>query len=122
MWEIALACLALNIYMEARSEPLQGQIAVGQVTLTRANGRVENVCPQVYSPYQFSWTHTVTPLHIKDVTAWNRAWTVAEGVLNNIYPQYSKGATHFHASNVYPNWAAGMKLVAVIGNHKFYKR
>ena len=28
-------CLALNIYFEARSEPIQGQIAIAEVTLNR---------------------------------------------------------------------------------------
>ena len=33
----ALLCLALNIYHEARGEPLKGQIAVASVTMNRAN-------------------------------------------------------------------------------------
>ena len=33
--ETALMCMALNIFFEARSEPIQGQIAVAEVTLNR---------------------------------------------------------------------------------------
>ena len=35
MIETALMCLALNIYFEARSEPIEGQIAIAEVTLNR---------------------------------------------------------------------------------------
>ena len=35
--DAALQCLALNVYWEARSEPMQGQLAVAAVTLNRVN-------------------------------------------------------------------------------------
>ena len=35
MIETTLLCLALNMYFEARSEPIAGQIAVAEVTLNR---------------------------------------------------------------------------------------
>ena len=35
MIETSLMCLALNIYFEARSEPIEGQIAIAEVTLNR---------------------------------------------------------------------------------------
>ena len=36
-----LLCLAKNIYYEARGEPLQGKIAVAQVTLNRVTHRTQ---------------------------------------------------------------------------------
>ena len=40
----AIVCLAMNVYMEARSEPIEGQMAVAQVTVRRAvvAGRFED--------------------------------------------------------------------------------
>ena len=61
MLETALMCLALNIYFEARSEPIQGQIAIAEVTLNRvASANFPNdVCSVVLqdnnSGCQFSW-------------------------------------------------------------------
>ena len=45
-----MMCLALNIYFEARNQPLSGQIAVTQVVLNRvADSRYPNkVCDVVY--------------------------------------------------------------------------
>ena len=45
---------AMNIYHEARGEPVKGQIAVGTVTMNRANWDVKEICPVVYAPKQFS--------------------------------------------------------------------
>ena len=50
MIETAIMCLALNIYYEARSEPLAGKIAVSEVVLNRvADTRYPNtICEVVY--------------------------------------------------------------------------
>lgn len=52
-------CLALNIYHESRSESLQGQIAVAQVTINRVahDHWPSTICEVVYDPMQFSWVH-----------------------------------------------------------------
>jgi N-acetylmuramoyl-L-alanine amidase len=55
--ENALLCLALNVYHEARGETVEGQVAVAMVTMNRAGWDTRNVCPTVYKPRQFSWTH-----------------------------------------------------------------
>lgn len=45
----ALLCLASNIYFEARSEPIAGQIAVAEVTLNRVTSQdyPNNICEVV---------------------------------------------------------------------------
>ena len=35
----ALMCMAMNVYHEARSEPIVGQIAVAQVVINRVNDK-----------------------------------------------------------------------------------
>lgn len=132
MIETALMCLALNIYHEARGESEAGQKAVALVTVNRAKKK-ERVCHTVFQPKQFSWTiplmqHSsskrfsialrATP---KDVS-WQKAKMIAARALQGtLKPVVSKKVTHFHTVRVKPYWAASMKLVAVIGNHKFYQ-
>ena len=52
----AVLWLVINLYHEARVEPVEAQIAVVQVCLRRANWMPENVSSVIQRPYQFSWT------------------------------------------------------------------
>lgn len=125
--EAALLCMALNAYHEARGEPLEGQIAVNQVAMRRAGYAPENVCREIYRPRQFSWTHQVPSRKRPPVNAaWRRAQYAARVTLlwahNPALPDYSNGATHYHASHIKPYWIVGKVRVAVIGRHIFYRR
>ena len=69
MIEMFLTCLALNVYYEARSEPMDGQYAVAHVVLNRvANDAFpDDACKVVKQGYhkgrhrcQFSGTVTVS--------------------------------------------------------------
>lgn len=53
-----LLCLALNIFNEARSEPIDSQIAVAAVTINRMKDKEypSSICDVVYEPSAFSWT------------------------------------------------------------------
>ena len=127
----AVICLALNIYSESRSESVIGQYAVAQVTLNRAREKNEKVCDVVSKPYQFSWavntfykkggsyllTEEGRP---KDKLAWAVAKAIAEVALKDNIIDFSKGATFYHTKAVSPFWKRDLKLVAVIGSHKFY--
>ena len=61
MIETALLCLALNVYFEARSEPIAGQLAVAEVTLNRVASQdyPNSICEVVLQENQngcsFSW-------------------------------------------------------------------
>jgi len=114
-------CLAQNIYHEARSEPLGGQIAVAQVTVNRvkASNFTKSVCQIVFAPYQFSWTHNKR-LRVKDTKAWKASLVIAKAVLTNStrFPNFT--ATHYHTKSVNPRWNRNMEILAVIGQHIFY--
>jgi N-acetylmuramoyl-L-alanine amidase len=114
-------CLARNIYHEARGEPLEGQIAVAQVTLNRVkNPRYHNsVCGVVYAHRQFSWTLDKTK-RVRDAKAWRAALDVSRAVLTQSVALPSFQALHFHTRQVKPYWAKTRTRVAVIGNHVFY--
>jgi N-acetylmuramoyl-L-alanine amidase len=128
MFEAAILCLALNVYHEARGESDEGQQAVAQVTLERAEWKVENVCEVVFAPRQFSWTNglragRVSPdrLMPNEETAWKDALFVAHlalgGKLEHPLPQGSK---HYHRADVRPVWRHGLTPFGVIGSHIFY--
>lgn len=53
---------------------------------------------------------------------WKKAKKVAKKIIVE-KPSFKK-ATHFHTKEVKPKWSRSkkLKLVAVIGNHKFYKK
>jgi hypothetical protein len=102
-----LACLAFNVYFEARGEPVAGQYAVAEVTMNRvASGRY--------------WTELDERPSREDET-FRRAWEVAEAVYHGRHTPTLKGATHYHAVYIKPSWARGNKPVARIGKHVFYR-
>lgn len=128
-FEISLLCLALNVYKEARGEPVEGQHAVALVTLNRTKRKGLNgeICDTVMEPYQFSWTIT----DIKDGVllpgkapkrtspAWHRAYQSAKEALT--MPDFTAGATHFHTPAVHPVWAQKLRYIGQWGNHIFYR-
>lgn len=116
-----LTCLARNIYHEARGEPLEGQIAVAQVTINRVkDSRFGNtVCSVVYAPRQFSWTLD-RKARVRDLKAWEHSLQIARAVLTQSTPIANFSALYFHTKQVRPRWKHGKRVVAVIGNHIFY--
>lgn len=128
----SLICLAMNVYYEARGEPLRGQQAVAEVTLNRvASGRYpDTVCAVVFQknwdPLRgryvgaFSWTEfeTVPP---PEGEAWQRALEVAAAAYAGEVQPRLRGALHYHADHIRPSWARERRQVARIGNHIFYR-
>jgi len=127
-----LNCLALNVYHEARGEPLAGQYAVAEVTMNRvASGRFpRTVCGAVYQKEwdylrkryvaAFSWTE-FDQLPPPAGAQWERAWRIAEMVYSGRHKLRLKGALFYHATHIRPSWSAEKRRVAAIGNHIFYR-
>lgn len=125
MFEAAIFCLALNIFHEARSEPLTGQFAVALVTMNRAKGNPRRVCSVVKAPSQFSWTLTQQfrkpVLHnVIEQEAWHQANRIAKLVLMQRVKDITKGSTHYHTTAVKPVWRTKLRKTAQIGSHIFY--
>lgn len=120
MIQNALMCLALNIYHEARSEPLEGQIAVAMVTMNRASWQTSQVCDVVYERKQFSWTHSLNDFTPQEPAAWAMARRVAQRVIEGHHDDITDGATHFHTRAVRPAWRHSLKKLKTIGEHVFY--
>lgn len=120
MIDVILMCLALNVYHEARGEPLHGQYAVAHVTMNRvADPRwPDNVCAVVSQKDQFSWVGRVNPLPIE--RGWRLAVQVAEDVLSG-RDDDTEGSTHYHNTNVSPSWARTLTPTKEIKSHVFYR-
>ena len=130
---VPLVCLALNIYHEARSEPLHGRLAVGLTTLNRAKHRKDKICAVVFKERQFSWTMMpeLEWWNPKNKKAWNQSLKDAKTTL--IIQDFTGGATHFHATKMpcpksgknsclYPKWAQSLVPLGEWGAHKFYRQ
>lgn len=115
-----LMCLALNIYHEARGEPFEGQIAVAEVTLQRMEDPrwPATGCEVVYQPRQFSWTNGRN--RVTDPKSLEIALSAARLAVTGT--NLANGADHYHTINILPpDWTDNMTVVAVIGNHIFYR-
>ena len=116
-----ILCLAKNIYYEARGEPMQGKIAVAQVTLNRVTHRTEfqsSICGVVYAKHQFSWT--MEKHREPRGEAWREAQALAKAVIIGTAHLPDFKALYFHNLTVKPQWNRTKELVARIGNHIFY--
>ena len=79
------ACLATTVYLEARSEPTIGQLAVAEVALRRRDqGRYgKTVCAVVTAPHQFATTTTPGSFDVDNLDSFHKAWLVAsKSILN----------------------------------------
>jgi spore germination cell wall hydrolase CwlJ-like protein len=118
-----IECLAVGIYFESKSEPLAGQLAVGQVIANRANsgGRFPSTyCGVLFQRSQFSFIHGRSlPAVPRASKQWQTAVAIAKIVDQDLKDSAAKSALFFHAKRVSPGWR--LKRVASIGNHVFYR-
>jgi N-acetylmuramoyl-L-alanine amidase len=133
-------CLAKNIYFEARSDSLAGQVAVADVTLNRVHsadypnticgvvkqGRQDSNGNMIRHQCQFSWYCDGKSDRIPNIStndAWWAALDLASNMyFNNTYRGITEGCTHYHATYVSPAWARKLQLVGRIGSHVFYRQ
>lgn len=127
----ALACLAINVYHEARGEPDEGQLAVAYVTLNRAESRNMHVCDVVVEPYQFSWTIGGVMMRVNgwslmphrvpnNAKAMKKAVEISRLAMQRAVNDPTQGAHFYHADYVSPYWKHSMTQIAAIGQHRFY--
>ena len=143
-----IECMAKNIYHEAKSQSLAGQLAVGLVVLNRVKSKnfPNDVCKVIYEgPIRESWKTRKDPSlpksarkyypirhrcqfswycdgfrdDIKEATVYSKILTIASKVMGGIY-DFTNGATHYHATYVSPEWT-NLEVVMTIDDHIFYK-
>lgn len=134
-----IACMAKNIFYEARGESILGQAAVAQVVMNRVRyGFEKNPCAVVYQATtvkrdtddgveyvkicQFSWVCESKPELNKNNARYKQAERIAYEILaNNKYADIlPKNTLFFHNASIDPGWS--YRKVATIGNHVFYSR
>jgi hypothetical protein len=126
-----IECLALNMYHEARSETnkqvfiygrtLNQPELVAEVTLRRAHSTGKSICDTVYQDQQFSWT--LGSVDVSEHLVYQGLYRAAKARIK----AYGKGVTplpidHFYSHRkltVPPDWASGMKVVAIVGSHTY---
>ena len=136
----AIDILALTLWGEARSEPIEGRIAIACVVRNRLQtGRwgssYKAVC---LARRQFScWNPGTDSNHLQLMTLVKKVQTgprptypvlsecywVADGVEQGIVRDRVQGALHYHADTMspYPSWATSGHLVVHLGHHLFYR-
>ncbi len=125
----AQRCLAQAVYFEARSETLEGQLAVAQVVLNRVENRryPSSICGVVFQNErlrhrcQFSFAcdgRSDTP---RERRAWEIAKRISQIALAGQWRDLSGRATHYHATYADPSWRSAMMKTAAHGQHLFYR-
>lgn len=117
-----LNCLAIGVYYESKGEPLEGQLAVAEVILNRAeSGRfASTVCGVLKQRGQFSFVRGgQLPQPPESARAWRTALAVAKVARGDIWDSKVSKALYFHARHVSPGWRRAR--VGSVGNHIFYR-
>lgn len=115
-------CLATAIYFESKGEPLDGQLAVAEVVINRAeSGRFpSSLCGVVKQPGQFSFVRAGRlPALPRGSAHWKKAVAIAHIALQDLADSAAETALFFHARRVSPGWKR--KRIATLGNHVFYR-
>jgi spore germination cell wall hydrolase CwlJ-like protein len=118
-----LECLAVGVYFESKSEPLAGQLAVGEVIANRANSKgrfPSSYCGVLFQRSQFSFIRGRSlPSVPRASHQWQTAVAIAKIVDQDLKDSAIGKALFFHAKHVSPRWK--LKRVAAVGNHIFYR-
>lgn len=125
-----LTCLSLNVYHEARDQPLEGQIAVAHVVLNRVKSHryPNDICSVIgqgsekgVGKCQFSWFCDGKSDKPQEYIPWVNAQQVSWLVIKGEYKDNTDGATYYHANYVNPFWSSYLQETKTIGIHIFYK-
>lgn len=134
-FDAELYCLAKNIYFEARNQDIQGQIAVGLVTINRVLSpkHPNSICDVVWRKLKnkkgkwvahFSWTldgNSNIPVNLE---IYEENIRLAEAMLDgrtlDNFVDITYGSTHYHAHYVTPWWSYKLTHTISVGDHIFY--
>ena len=117
-----LECLAGAIFFESKSEPLAGQLAVGNVIANRSkSGRFpSSYCGVVFQRSQFSFVRgRALPPIPRSGMQWKTAVAIARIVDRALHVSSVPKALFFHARRVSPGWR--LTRLGTVGNHVFYR-
>ena len=130
----SIACIALTVFFEARSETLEGQVAVANTIINRVNspnfpdtpcevvqqGRYWKGHP-IRNQCHFSYWCDGKPELIDDEQAYTVALSIAVNWRN--LADVTDGATYYHRDDVQPYWVtSSLNKSRQIGRHLFYNQ
>ncbi|HEU0134416.1 MAG TPA: cell wall hydrolase, partial [Allosphingosinicella sp.] len=116
-------CLANAVYFEARSEPIEGQLAVAEVVLNRAaSGRYPtDLCAVITQKAQFSFIRRGRfPSADRGSEAWRKAVAIASIARQKLAGNLPSSVLWYHATYVSPSWGKRLTKQTQIGLHIFY--
>lgn len=140
--------LALTLWAEARSDDVEGRIAVACCVRERVHTDIgrdgkpdwwgEGYIGVCRAPKQFScWNAGTDANHLALMALVERVmrgevladpivrecYWIADGIIRDVVRPRVGLATHYHAQSMatYPGWTKGATLVAEVGSHLFYK-
>lgn len=121
-------CLTTTLYLEARDQPIAGQLAVAEVALRRTDSKRwgNSVCAVVTARSQFAPTLVHPGNRLKNPVAWTKSARLAFASLRDWrtpdrHKEIVPGASHFAALALAdPAWASS-PTVATIGDHTFFR-
>lgn len=126
-----VACVARNIYHEARGESIEGQLAVANVTMNRVASPdfPDDPCEVVYhdkgpKPWdcQFSWTCDGKSDTPSESTPYQLAVLLAIEVMEGRAPDNTDGVLYYVGhSALQQRWVQNMEKAGKIGNHYFLR-
>ena len=143
--ETEIACLAKNMYFEARSEGIAGVVATTQVVYNRVNSeeypdticevieqakisqwwlKEKGIIKPIKNKCQFSWFCDGYSDEPKDDKTYSELFELAEQFVNGEHEgmiDITGGALWYHADYVHPRWANHLEVTTKVGRHIFYK-
>lgn len=118
-----MECLANAVYFEARSEPIEGQLAVAEVVMNRAaSGRYPtDLCAVITQKAQFSFIRRGRfPRADRGSEAWKKAVAIAAIARQKLAGNLPSSVLWYHATYVSPSWGKRLTRQTQIGLHIFY--
>lgn len=119
----------ITIWQEARNQPWEGKVAVGEVIRRRAQRKYNSdgtIAGTVAKPYQFSGWNTNDPNRVPSLLLDDSDSVVHDCLYAWFFSEnsnYSKDAVLYCNPRILrnmPAWAKETKRVAIIGDHYFY--
>ena len=117
-------CLATAVYFESMGESLEGQLAVAQVVINRANSGQypTSWCAVVKQKAQFSFVRAGRFPRIDiGCEAWRKAQAIAVIAAGKMAEVLPSDVLWYHADYVAPGWGRRLARVEKIGAHIFYR-
>ena len=125
-----MSCLAEALYFEARGEPIEGQLAVGEVILNRVEDTryPSSICKVINQgtgrrfACQFTYTCDGKLETVNERRPYEVALKIAKILMTTHDRRLTRGSTHYHSNYVNPKWSKKFERVAKFGRHIFYRQ